>query len=90
MRINSVSPSELLKEYVVRAKKTTEQQPYISDKTELTEGAKTFSTALKAAQDLMDTRSAEQVSRFNEISEQIKNGTYSVSGSKVAEKILGR
>lgn len=90
MKVNSVNPSELIRQYVVRPKMESEEQISVSDKTELTEGAKTFSSALKAAQELMDTRTSDQVSRINEITEQIRNGTYSVSGVKVAEKIIGQ
>ena len=90
MKVNSIGPSELIRQYMVRPKMAMETQSSVSDKTELTEGAKTFSAALKAAQELMDTRTTDQVARINEITEQIKNGTYSVSGSKVAEKIIGR
>ncbi len=90
MKVNSVNPSELLRQYAVRPKMAVEQHPSVSDKTELTEGAKTFSAALMAAQELMDTRTSQQVARINDITEQIKNGTYSVSGSKVAEKIIGQ
>lgn len=90
MKVNSVNPSELLRQYAVRPKMAAEQQSSVSDKTELTEGAKTFSAALKAAQDIMDTRTSQQVDRINEVTEQIKNGTYAVSGDKVAEKIIGQ
>lgn len=90
MKVNSIGPSELIKQYAVRPKMAAEERPYVSDKTELTDGAKTFSTALKAAQELMDTRTSEQVARINEVTEQIKNGTYSVSGVKVAQKIIGQ
>jgi len=90
MKIDSINPSELMRQYVVRPKMTVQQQSPASDKTELTEGAKTFSVALKAAQELMDTQTSEHAARINEVTEQIRNGTYSVSGYKVAEKILGR
>ncbi len=90
MKVNSVNPSELLRQYVVRPKMAVEHQPAVSDKTELTEGAKTFSAALLAAQDLMDAQTSEHVARINEITEQIKNGTYSVSGAQVAGKIIGQ
>lgn len=89
MKVNSVNPSDLFRQYVVRPKMTIEQPTSVSDKTELTDGAKTFSAALKAAQDLMDTSTTEQVERINEVAEQIRNNTYSVPGHKVAQKILG-
>jgi hypothetical protein len=67
-----------------------EQPASMSDKTELTDGAKTFSAALKAAQASMDTRTPEEISHINNVAEQIRNNTYSVPGYKVAEKILGK
>ncbi len=90
MKVNSIGPSELIRQYVVRPKMAAEERPSVSDKTELTDGAKTFSAALKAAQELMDTRTSQQVEHINEVTEQIKNGTYSVSGIKVAQKIIGQ
>lgn len=90
MRVNSVNPSDLFRQYVVRPKMTVEQAPSGSDKTELTDGAKTFSAALKAAEELMDTRTPEEISHINEVAGQISNNTYSVPGYQVAEKILGK
>lgn len=89
MRVNSVSRSDLLRQYVVRPKVNIEQTPAVSDKTELTDGAKTFSAALKAAEDIMETRSAEEMAHINKVAEQVRNNTYSVPGWKVAQKILG-
>jgi hypothetical protein len=67
-----------------------DQAPSMSDKTELTEGAKTFSAALKAAQETMETRTPEEIAHINDVAEQLRNNTYSVPGYKVAEKILGK
>jgi len=90
MRVNSVNPTELFRQYVVRPKMAIDQPASASDKTELTDGAKTFSAALKAAQESMDTRTPEEISHINNVAEQIRNNTYSVPGYKVAEKILGK
>ncbi len=90
MRVNSVNPSDLFRQYVVRPKMTSEQAAPMSDKTELTDGAKTFSSALKAAQELMGTRTPTEIAHMNNVAEQIRNNTYSVPGYKVAEKILGK
>lgn len=90
MRVNSVNPSELFRQYVVRPKMEVEHAPSVSDRTELTEGAKTFSAALKAAQESMETRTPAELAHINDVAEQIRNNSYSVPGYKVAEKILGK
>ncbi len=90
MRVNSVSPADLLRQYVVRPKNSIDNTQSVSDKTELTDGAKTFSAALKAAEELMETRTPQELSRIQDVAEQIRNNTYSVPGRQVAEKILGK
>ncbi len=91
MRIDSVSSKDLLRQYThIREIKPVEQPTAGADKAELTDGAKLFSNALKEAMGLMQTRSPEQIAHINEVAEQLKNDTYSVSGVKVARKILGK
>lgn len=90
MRVNSVNPSDLFRQYVVRPKMAVEQTESVSDKTELTEGARTFSTALKAAQESMETRTPGELSHINNVTEQIRNNTYFVPGYAVAQKILSK
>lgn len=92
MRINSIPPKELYYQYVHVKDKGAPvvSQNLTADKVELTSDAKMFSAALKAAKDTIDVRSPEQSNRIEEIRQQINNGTYSVSGYKVAEKILGK
>lgn len=89
MRVNSVNPSDLFRQYVVRPTMAVDQAAPMSDKTELTDGAKTFSAALKAAQELVEQRTPAELAHINEVAQQIRNNTYSVPGYKVAEKILG-
>jgi anti-sigma28 factor (negative regulator of flagellin synthesis) len=87
VRINSIPPKELLTQYVHVRERLTVQAPASGvDKTELTEGAKTFSTALKES---LETRTPDETARLNQIAAQVKNGTYTVPGYKVAEKIMG-
>ncbi len=91
MRINSIPPKELLTQYVhVREKMAVDKPASGMDKTELTDGAKTFSTALKMVQESLATRTPEETARINQIAAQVRNNTYSVPGYKVAEKILGK
>jgi len=68
----------------------TVSQNLKADKVELTSDAKVFSAALKAAKDSIDVRTPTETNRIEGIRQQIKNGTYSVPGNKVAEKMLGK
>jgi anti-sigma28 factor (negative regulator of flagellin synthesis) len=61
-----------------------------TDQAELTTEAKTFSAALKAAREAIETRTPEELSRIDEVAKQIADGTYSVPGDKVAQKIFGK
>ena len=92
MRINSIPPKELYYQYVYTKDKVsppTQQNQYI-DKVELTDDAKTFSSVLKTAKDTLETRSVADTKRIEDIKQRIQNGTYSVPGYKVAEKMLGQ
>lgn len=92
VRINSIPPKELYYQYVHVKEKAAPvvSQNLTSDKVELTSDAKTFSVALKAAKDSIDVRTPVETNRIEQIRQQIKNGTYSVPGFKVAEKMLGK
>lgn len=90
MRIDSIPPSEMLSRYSrIKGKASTDDNVSMTDEAELTSEAKTFSTALKAAKTSMETRTPEQQAHIDEVAQQVKDGTYSVSSRKVAEKILG-
>lgn len=91
MRINSISPKELLNQYNrVRGKVVADPPASSTDQAELTTEAKTFSAALKAAREAIETRTPEELSRIDEVAKQIADGTYSVPGDKVAQKIFGK
>ena len=92
MRINSIPPKELLYQYVYVKDKPISpvQPPAVTDKVELTDEAKTFSAALRAARDAMDVRSPAETNRIETVRQQIKDQTYSVPGSLVAGKMLGK
>ena len=90
VRINSIPPKELLMQYVhVREKLAVETPPSGVDKTELTDKAQTFSLAMKAVKEALETRTPEEIARLNQIAAQVKNGTYFVPGFRVAGKIMG-
>jgi anti-sigma28 factor (negative regulator of flagellin synthesis) len=89
MRIESIPPSELLSRYSrIRGKVSADDGISVTDETQLTSEAKTFSTALKAAKASLETRTPEQQAHIDQVAQQVKDGTYSVSARKVAEKIL--
>lgn len=91
MRINSIPPKDLIGKYFHVKPSVAVQRPSQGvDKAELTSEAKTFSTFLKTAKDEIEVRTSADTERVNEISSQVKNGTYSVPGTKVAQKILGK
>jgi anti-sigma28 factor (negative regulator of flagellin synthesis) len=60
-----------------------------TDEAQLTQEAKTFSAAMKAAKDSMEISTPEREAHIQEVARQIQDGTYSVPSRKVAEKILG-
>lgn len=90
MRINSIPPKEMISKYFhVKGKRVDGAYSQGVDKAELTSESKTFSTALRAAKQAMGTQTTAHLSRLNEITEQVRNGEYRVSGSEVAKKMLG-
>ena len=91
MRIDSIPPKELISQYIhVRERAPVDTPVASADKAELTSEAKTFSAALKAARDAIESRTPEEQKHIDEVAKAIADGTYSVSGEKVAQKILGK
>jgi negative regulator of flagellin synthesis FlgM len=60
------------------------------DKLELSKEAVAFSAALKAAKQAMETSEPGRLQKLNQIKQQIENGTYTVSGEDIADKMLNR
>jgi anti-sigma28 factor (negative regulator of flagellin synthesis) len=90
MRIESIPPKELLSRYIrVRGKMEEPVSTSATDEAQLTQEAKTFSAAMKAAKDSMEISTPEREAHIQEVARQIQDGTYSVPSRKVAEKILG-
>ena len=91
MRINTIPPKEIYNKYIhVQNKQTAFVSAPAVDKTELTADAKTFSSTLKAAKEAMLVRTPAQTERINQVSQQIRDNTYNVSGKDIARKILGK
>ena len=90
MRINSVPPKELYRQYVHVNEKL--QAPHHTaaslDRVELTGEAKTFSATLKAVKEAMGAKEATDPARLSEIKQQIADSAYSVPGYMVAAKML--
>lgn len=91
MRINSVPPKELYTKYIHVKKQVAAPKPQSkTDKAELTTDAKTFSTALSAAKEVIKSRAPHELERISRVKAEIENNTYNVSGREVAKKILGK
>lgn len=91
MRIDSIPPKELLSKYIhVRERMAEPVRTSSADEAQLTAEAKTFSVALKATKDSLEVRTPAEAAHIAEVARQIREGTYSVPGIKVAEKILGK
>jgi anti-sigma28 factor (negative regulator of flagellin synthesis) len=90
MRIESIPPKELLSRYT-RVRERTEEpvNTTATDEAQFTEEAKTFSVAMRAAKESLETSSPEREAHIQEVARQVQEGTYSVPSRKVAEKILG-
>jgi len=91
MRIDSISPKELLSQYSrVRERIEMETSASSADKAELTSEAKTFSAAFKAAREALEIQTPERQHHVEEVTQKIADGSYFVSGEDVARKIFGR
>lgn len=60
-----------------------------TDKVELSQTAKSFSSALKAAKEAFSQTDVSRSQKIASLKQQIENNTYSVPAMKVAEKMLG-
>jgi len=91
MRIYAVPPKEMISKYFHVKDKAVEKKGFSqgTDKAELTSEAKTFSAALRAAKGAINTQSTNHADRLAQITEQVRNGEYSVPGAEVAKSILG-
>lgn len=91
MRINSIPPKDLYLQYVSSARDMTPavtKTSLGSDKVELTESAKTFSAALRAAKAGIGGE-ANAASKVEGIKRRIEQNDYHIPGIAVAEKMLG-
>lgn len=91
MRINSIPPKEIYSRYVCAREQMTPLSTYSmgTDKVELSQTAKSFSSALKAAKEAFGQTDISRNEKIAALKQQIENNTYSVPAIKVAEKMLG-
>jgi flagellar biosynthesis anti-sigma factor FlgM len=91
LKINSIPPSNMVENYKSKTQRSTpvQESGYLSDRVELSEGAKSFASVIQEVKSKLDERDEGEKKHLKDVSEQIANGTYRVDSSKVAEKILG-
>ncbi len=91
MKINPIPPNAAVNNYnkVQHKEPTHTGQEQQTDKVELSKEAITYSLAMKEAKTAMSVRSPEDAKRIEAVIQQVKNGTYSIPGKDVADKILG-
>ena len=91
MRINSIPPKDLYLQYVNSTRDITPSVTRASlgsDKVELTDSAKTFSAALRAAKAGIGGE-VNATSKVEGIKKRIEENDYHIAGITVAEKMLG-
>ncbi len=92
MRINSIPPKDLYLQYVSSTRDVypaAAARPSLgTDKVELTDGARSFSAALRAAKGAAMNEPVSQA-KVEGIIKRIQNNDYNIPGEAVAEKMLG-
>jgi len=89
MKINPVSNPNILNNYLTtKTYSDTTRAPSGRDEVTFSKEALEFSKALADARDALEFRTPEEQSRIADISNAIRNGEYSVSSDKIADKIL--
>lgn len=90
MKINSITSSYYLQNYRSNKLPSIEQErlPNESDQVTFSKEAKSFSRLLSDTKDVIETLTAEEKIKIDDIKGRIKNGQYSINADLVAEKIL--
>lgn len=89
MKIDSVNPQLMIKKYMsgARIRETAKSTPQ-KDKVELSDSAVAFASAMKAARTDTAGRSAGEILEIEEITRQVRDGTFNVPGREIAGKML--
>ena len=90
MRIDSVNQQLMIKKYMsgARIKEDQSKSAPAKDKVELSDSAVAFASAMKTARGVELTRSAEELKEIEEITQQVREGTFNISGRDIADKML--
>ena len=91
MKINSIPSCDMVERYKNKAapQAKTSDISGVSDRVELSGEAQSFASVFNEVKSNLDVRNQEENDHIAQIAAQIENGTYSVSGSKIADKMLG-
>ena len=89
MKINPITNPNILRAYQT-AKPAPSRVSAAAGRDEVTfsEEAISFSKALAEARDALEIRTPDERARIADIAEAVRQGSYSVAGDKVADKIL--
>ena len=89
MKINSISQQIHIGKYTRNIRMQDVQEiTQGKDKVELSDSAVSFAAAMKNAGATNITRSISELNEMQEIKQQIKDGTFDVSGKDIADKML--
>jgi anti-sigma28 factor (negative regulator of flagellin synthesis) len=89
MKINPIAGQTAVRAYQTQ-RSASRINEYLSsaDQVSLSAEVISFSPIISKIKEAMDTRTPEELAHIREITRQIKNGSYHVSGDKVASKIV--
>jgi len=91
MKINSIPAADMVNRYKSKAapQSKTNEAGSVSDRVELSGEARSFASVFNEVKSNLDVRSQEESDHIAQVAAEIENGTYSVSGAKIADKMLG-
>ena len=89
MKINPITNPNILKSYQA-TKPAPSTSPFSLKRDEVTFSAEAlnFSKALEEARDTLELRTPEEKAHIADVTNAVRQGTYSVSSDKVADRIL--
>lgn len=90
MRIDSVNQQLMIKKYMsgARIKEERSKAAPAKDKVELSDNAVAFASAMKKARGVEFMRTEAELREIEEITRQVRDGTFNISGRDIADKML--
>ncbi|MGI5907511.1 MAG: flagellar biosynthesis anti-sigma factor FlgM [Christensenellales bacterium] len=90
MKIDSVNQQIMIKKYMsgARIREDRGKSTPARDKVELSDNAVAFASVMKTARGVDVSRTADELREIEEITRQVRAGTFSVSGRDIADKML--